>query len=155
MIRRRRRYSEKIWSLALWEWSAIWLARRRRGGTTRGTRAGAPLSYVRPSLTDKCVDATPVIIAEPSQQRVRSEVLLEVRANSARIGDLLGSLTATAYEPDPLRQRLNHTRIAEPMFQLANLLAAEPVDGQNLRKQLLMLPFRASMFSFLDGLRLG
>ncbi len=160
--------------------------------------------------------------------------MLEIRANSARIGDLLGSLTATAYEPDPLRQRLNHTRLAEaltaldvplagdlyslkgakycldtylneltepdfialrfgalssarfckdildliptgldeasriqvfralvniaeavdqrvnqfamrgPMFQLADLLTAEPVDGQNLRKQLLMLPICAS-----------
>ncbi|WP_394059984.1 hypothetical protein [Alcaligenes sp. WGS1538] len=66
----------------------------RQGGTPRARRAAVLLSDTCRLLAMKWADLKSHVIREPASARARREALMEVHANSRRIGNLLGSLTA-------------------------------------------------------------
>ncbi|WP_394065281.1 hypothetical protein [Alcaligenes sp. WGS1538] len=72
-----------------------------KGGTAPARRAGVLLSEMRRSLAARGADFTAYFTGESSEARAQREELAEARANSRRIGNLLGSLTARAF-PQPI-----------------------------------------------------
>lgn len=105
----------------------------QEGVTNRTGLPGGLLAEVHRLQTDECVDVTSLAVADSSKEQAQCEVLLEVRANSRRIGNLLGSLTAKPNWAWPWRDTVIddevHVRTARalipPMGNLYSLKGAK------------------------------
>lgn len=70
-----------------------------QGGTPRASQVGVFFSSVKKTFIDLCVKLKYKLARAPEEVQSRHGYLVEARANSRLIGDLLGGLTAPAHNP--------------------------------------------------------